>query len=48
MFPVPTSLLPSANVPEIGMWVKSLQIEYKNILEVLLVVPFLTPLVSWL
>ena len=46
MFPVPSSLLPSANEPEVGLWVKPLQIEYKNILEALTDVPFLPTLVS--
>ena len=44
--PVPSSLLPSTYIPEVGMWAKPLQIEYKNILEVLTIVPFLFSLLS--
>ena len=41
MFPVTNSLLLSWNVPELEMWAVTLQIQYKNILEVLTVVSFL-------
>ena len=41
MFLVTSSLLLSWNVPELGMWAVTLQIQYKNILEVLTVVSFL-------
>ena len=41
MFPLPSSLLPSANIPKVGIWAtKLLQIKYKNVLEVLIVAPF--------
>ena len=46
MFPVPSPLLPSANEPEVGLWAKSLQIEYENILDVLTDAPFLPTHVS--
>ena len=34
MFPLPSSLLPSASVPKVAMWGKPLQIEHKNTVEV--------------
>ena len=46
MLPLSVSVLPSASVPEVGMWVKPLQIERKNILEVLAVVPFMPTFLS--
>ena len=46
MFLVPSPLLPSANEPEVGLWVKSLQIEYENILDVLTDAPSLPTYVS--
>ena len=45
-FLYPSFLLPSDNVPEVGMWAKPLKSEYKNIQEVLTVIPFLPTLVS--
>ena len=41
MLPLCNSQLPSASIPEVGMWAKPLQIKYKNILEVLNVVPYM-------
>ena len=46
MLPVSSSLLLPCNVPELEMWAKPLHIKYKNILEVLTVIPFLPTLVS--
>ena len=46
MFPVLSSLLSSADVPEVGMWVRPLQTEYRNILGDLTVVSFLPTLTS--
>ena len=41
----PSSLLPSASIPEVGMWTKQIQVEYKNIQEVLdYYCPLLSPL----
>ena len=45
LLPVSSSLLSSGNVPEVGMLAKSLQIQYRNMLEVLTVVFFLPNLV---
>ena len=47
MFPVTNSLLLSWNIPKLGMWAMTLQIQYKNILEVLTVVSFLPTLIYW-